>query len=236
MKEQHLRTARLYGASAIEKLSAASVAVIGVGGVGSYTVEALSRAGIGHMVLIDADTVSVTNINRQLIATHSTVGRDKVEVARERLYDIDPDIKVDTVKVYVTPENVDTLPLDVDYIVDAIDNVKAKLALIRYAKERGIRIISAMGTGNKTEPSKLCVSDISKTAVCPLARAVRTGLKKMGIYKLKVVYSTELPMKKETGEEEEFREDAHAPASNSFVPATAGLLIASEVIRDILSQ
>lgn len=234
MKEQHLRTARLYGNAGMARLQSASVAVIGIGGVGSYTVEALGRAGIGRLVLIDADTVALTNINRQLIATHRTVGRDKVEVARERLLSIDPDIRIETAKVYVTPENVDTLPLAVDYIVDAIDNVKAKIALVRYAKEKGIRIISAMGTGNKTEPERLCVSDISKTTVCPLARAVRTGLRKMGIHKLKVVYSTELP--KETAEGEADEGECHAPASNSFVPATAGLLLASEVIRDILAE
>ncbi len=236
MKEQHLRTARLYGQEGMASLEAASVAVIGIGGVGSYTVEALGRAGIGRLVLIDADTVAVTNINRQLIATHQTVGRDKVEVAKERLLSINPDIRVETVKVYVTPENVDTLPLAVDYIVDAIDNVKAKIALVRYAKERGIRIISAMGTGNKTEPERLCVSDISKTTVCPLARAVRTGLKKMGIRKLKVVYSTELPQKRETDQTDADECESHAPASNSFVPATAGLLLASEIIRDILAE
>ena len=233
MKEQHLRTAGLYGDEGIDRLVQASVAVIGIGGVGSYTVEALARAGIGRLVLIDADTVCLTNINRQLIATHRTVGRDKVDVARERIADIDPDIAVETVKVYVTPENVHELPLGVDYIVDAIDNVKAKLALVAYAKDKGIPIISAMGTGNKREPERLTVSDISKTTVCPLARAVRTGLKKMGIHKLKVVYSTELPIKRVGADG---TTEGHAPASNSFVPATAGLLLAGEVIRDLLEK
>lgn len=225
MKEQHLRTAALLGESAIQKLNSARVIVFGVGGVGSYTVEALARAGVGSITLVDADTVAPSNINRQLIALHSTIGQDKVMVAQGRILDINPEAKVTTKKQFVMPEDIPAILSEgFDYVIDAIDSVKTKVALAVYCEENKIPLISCMGTGNKIDPTKFELSDIYKTSVCPLARAVRAELKKRGVKHLKVLYSKEAPELR--GEMTE-----RGPASCSFVPSVAGLIIAGEVIK-----
>ena len=225
MKEQHLRTAALLGESAIQKLNSARVIVFGVGGVGSYTVEALARAGVGSITLVDADTVAPSNINRQLIALHSTIGQDKVMVAQGRILDINPEAKVTTKKQFVMPEDIPAILAEgFDYVIDAIDSVKTKVALAVYCEENKIPLISCMGTGNKIDPTKFELSDIYKTSVCPLARAVRAELKKRGVKHLKVLYSKEVPELR--GEMTE-----RGPASCSFVPSVAGLIIACEVIK-----
>lgn len=225
MKEQHLRTAALLGESAIQKLNSARVIVFGVGGVGSYTVEALARAGVGSITLVDADTVAPSNINRQLIALHSTIGQDKVMVAQGRILDINPEAKVTTKKQFVMPEDIPAILAEgFDYVIDAIDSVKTKVALAVYCEENKIPLISCMGTGNKIDPTKFELSDIYKTSVCPLARAVRAELKKRGVKHLKVLYSKEVPELR--GEMTE-----RGPASCSFVPSVAGLIIAGEVIK-----
>ena len=230
MKEQHVRTATLLGEDAIEKLNHSRVLVIGVGGVGSYTVEALARAGVGTLAIVDGDVVAPSNINRQLIALHSTVGRDKVEVARERILDINPDARVIAKKLFVTEDEIPTLLSDgYDYVVDAIDSVKSKVALAVYCEKEGIPLISSMGTGNKIDPTKFEIADIYKTSVCPLARAVRTELKKRGVKHLKVLFSKEIPELR--GEVRE-----RGPASCSFVPSVAGLILAGEVIKDTICK
>lgn len=231
MKEEFNRTAMLIGEDNVEKLSHASVALFGLGGVGSYCAEALARCGIGKIMIVDCDVVSRSNINRQLCALQSTVGRYKTEVVAERLLDINPDLKLDARCERLTPDNIDTFDLEgYDYIIDAIDTVSAKLALAEKAQALGIPMISSMGTGNKTDPSALTVSDISKTSVCPLARVMRRELKKRGIYKLKVIFSTEEPKTPEQNEEKKA-----TPASIAFVPSVAGLLAASEAVKEILS-
>ena len=231
MKEEFNRTAMLIGEDNVEKLSHASVALFGLGGVGSYCAEALARCGIGKIMIVDCDVVSRSNINRQLCALQSTVGRYKTEVVAERLLDINPDLKLDTRCERLTPDNIDTFDLEgYDYIIDAIDTVSAKLALTEKAQALGIPMISSMGTGNKTDPSALTVSDISKTSVCPLARVMRRELKKRGIYKLKVIFSTEEPKTPAQNEKKKA-----TPASIAFVPSVAGLLAASEAVKEILS-
>ena len=236
MSEQFSRTEMLIGSEAMEKLKAARVAVFGIGGVGSYVVEALARAGVGALDLIDSDTVAESNLNRQIIATHSTIGRDKVTVAAERIADINPDCKVRTYKLFYLPENADTFDLTAyDYIVDAIDTVSGKIVLIGGANAVNTPIISSMGTGNKLDPTAFAVTDIYKTSVCPLARVMRAELKKRGIKKLKVLYSKETPISPKGTP----IEDAHrrcVPASISFVPSVAGLIIAGEVIKDIIGK
>ena len=225
MENQYTRSVAVLGKSAIEKLAKTRVAVFGVGGVGSYTVEALARAGIGAIDLIDSDVFNVTNINRQLYATHKTIGQYKVDVARERIADINPDCKVTAHKTFYLPENADEIDLSqYDYIVDAIDTVAAKVELIVRANKAGIKIISSMGTGNKLHPEMFEIADIYKTSVCPLAKVMRTRLKKEGIKKLKVVYSKEEPIKN----------DDNIIGSVPFVPSVAGLIIASEVTKDLL--
>lgn len=232
MSEQFSRTEALLGSEAIEKLKNARVAVFGIGGVGSYTVEALARAGIGALDLIDSDTVALSNLNRQLIATRSSVGRDKVTVAAERIADINPECIVKTYKSFYLPENASNFDLSVyDYIIDAIDTVSGKISLVCRAAEAGTPIISSMGTGNKLDPTLFEVADIYKTSVCPLARVMRTELKKRGVKKLKVVYSKETPVTAKTEIEDANRRSV--PASISFVPSVAGLIIAGEVIKDI---
>lgn len=232
MKEQYTRTALLFGEEAIEKLKSARVAVFGIGGVGGAAVEALARAGIGELHLIDSDCVSESNINRQIIALHSTVGREKTDVAAERVRDIDPDIRVVCHNIFFLPENASDFDFSYfDYIIDAIDTVSGKLALIEGARSAGVPVISSMGTGNKLDPSALCVSDIYKTSVCPLAKVMRRELKARGIKKLKVVWSPEEPLKVSAPG------DAHRrsiPASCSFVPPVAGYILAGEVIKDIV--
>lgn len=232
MKEQFERTGLLLGEEAVALLQKKRVAVFGIGGVGGFTVEALVRSGVGAVDLIDKDEVSVTNINRQIIATHKTVGMPKVEVMRERISEINPDCKVRTHECFYLPETANQFSFsDYDYIVDAVDTVTAKLELAVQAKKAGTPIISSMGAGNKLDPSRFEVADISKTSVCPLARVMRRELKKRGITHLKVVYSKEEPLMPKEQIAEEGRR--MLPGSVAFVPSVAGLMIAGEVIRDL---
>ena len=228
MEDRFTRTARLLGDEGVERLKRSRVIVFGVGGVGGYTVEALARAGVGHITVVDADAVSESNINRQIIATKTTVGRRKVDVIEERIHEISLDIEVEKLDVFF--ENDTKCKIDFTkyhYIVDAIDSVSSKILLAECARDAGVPIIASMGTGNKLDPTAFRVSDISKTKGCPLARAVRTRLRKVGINHLKVVYSEEEPaISSENGERT-------PPASVSFVPGVAGLIIAGEVIKDI---
>lgn len=240
--EQFVRTEMLLGTETMEKLKNAHVAVFGVGGVGGYVVEALARSGVGEFDLIDNDTVALSNINRQIIATHSSVGKYKVDVMKERILDINPDAKVTVHKCFFLPEN----SADFDfskytYVVDAIDTVTAKIELIIKAKEAGVPIISSMGTGNKLDPSKLEITDIYKTEMCPLARVMRTELKKRKIPKLKVVYSKEQPIKVQKKEDNQITSEKQGrikdvPGSVAFVPPVAGLMIAGQVICDIKGE
>ena len=228
------RTEQLLGADNINKLKNSRVAIFGVGGVGGYVAEALARVGIGSIDLIDNDTVNITNINRQIIATHNTIGLYKVDAAKNRINEISPEINVTTHKIFFNEENIEAIDFSgFDYVVDAIDTVTSKILLITKCKELNIPIISSMGTGNKLEASMLEVSDIYKTSVCPLAKVMRYELKKRGIKKLKVVYSKELPIKSEIQETVRGR---HIPASAVFVPAAAGMIIGSEVTKDIISK
>lgn len=231
------RTELLIGEERLKKLREASVMVFGVGGVGSHCIEALARSGVGKLTLIDNDKVSVTNINRQSIAYHSTVGRYKTEVMKERIKDICPDIVVETYEMFVLPENIRELfdrTERPDYIIDAIDTVSAKLALVELARERKIPVISSMGTGNKLHGELFEIADISETSVCPLCRVMRKELKNRGILHLKVLYSKEKPVDtagRSAGEHTGVRRSV--PGSISFVPPVAGLLIAGEVLRDL---
>ena len=238
MQEQFIRTAMLLGEDAVEKLKAARVAVFGIGGVGGYTVEALARSGIGAIDVIDNDTVSISNINRQILATHSTVGSPKVEAAKKRILDINPDCAVTMHQVFYTPETAPQFDFtQYDYIVDAIDTVTGKLALVERAHAAGTPIICCMGTGNKLDASAFRVEDISKTSMCPLARIMRKELGKRGIKHLKVVYSQEEALTP-TGWEEEAAAlgKRQIPGSVAFVPGAAGLILAGEVIKDIAAK
>ena len=235
MKEQFLRTAMLLGEDSLSRLQKARVAVFGLGGVGGYTVEALARAGIGQLDLIDNDTISLSNVNRQILATHSTVGLDKTEAAKQRVLDINPDCVVRTHKVFYTPDTAAQFDFtQYNYIVDAIDTVTGKLALVERANAVGTPIICCMGTGNKLDASAFQVADISKTSMCPLARIMRKELGKRGIKHLKVVYSQEETLTP-TGWEEEAAAigKRQIPGSVSFVPGAAGLILAGEVIKDL---
>ncbi len=219
----------LIGEDAMKKLSSSSVIIFGVGGVGSYTAEAIARSGVGKITLVDSDRVDITNINRQIIALKSTVGRYKTEVMAERIKDINPDCEVLCINEFYSEENNAGIDLSsYDYIVDAIDSVKSKVFLIKSAYENEVPIISSMGTGNKLDPTRFKVADINRTEVCPLAKVIRREMRLLGIKKLKCVYSDELPVvpKGENGE--------RVPASISFVPSSAGLIIASEVIKDLI--
>jgi len=228
--ERFERTALLLGEDGMERIFASRVAVFGIGGVGGHAAEALARAGVGEIHLIDADTVSATNINRQAVALTSTVGRDKVEVMMQRIVDINPDAKVVCHKIFYSEETKDEIDVSsFNYIIDAIDSVTSKLLLISLADKAGTPIISSMGTGNKLDPTKLEVTDIYKTSVCPLARVMRTELRRRGIKSLKVVYSKEEPIKAVVPDDKA----RHAPGSISFVPSVAGLILAGEVIRAI---
>lgn len=233
---EYSRTELLIGTEGIKKLKRATVMVFGVGGVGSHCIEALARSGIGKLVLIDNDTVSLTNINRQSIAYHSTIGKYKTKVMMERIRDINPDIQVETYEMFVLPDNLERLfEEQPDYIIDAIDTVTAKLAIAELALTRRIPIISSMGTGNKLHPELFEITDISKTSVCPLCKVMRKELKARGIYHLKVLYSREKPIDtsgKDTGEDK--GQKRSLPGSISFVPSVAGLLIAGETIREIV--
>lgn len=248
MLNQFSRTELLLGKEGMERLCHARVAVFGIGGVGGYTVEALARSGVGTLDLIDDDKVCLTNINRQIFATRKTVGQYKVDVARERILDINPKAEVYTYKTFYTPETADRFDFSqYDYIVDAIDTVTGKLELVEQAQKAGTPIISCMGAGNKMDPTAFEVTDIYKTSVCPLARVMRRELKKRGIKKLKVVYSKEPAMTPiddmaiscrthcicPPGTARKCTERRQVPGSNAFVPSVAGLIIAGEVIKDL---
>ncbi len=223
MKEQFSRTAQLLGNENVENLFDKHVIVFGVGGVGGYVVEALARSGIGKISIVDNDVVNESNINRQIIALHSTVGMQKVEVLKNRILDINPECKVFVYNQFFLPENSKDFDFSIyDYVVDAVDTVTAKIEIIKKSKESNVPVISSMGTGNKLNPMGFKVSDISKTKVCPLARVMRNELKKRGISKVKCVYSEENPVIQ-----------TQTPASVAFVPPVAGLLIASEVVKDL---
>lgn len=234
--DPYSRTAFLLGEEGMNKLKNATVAVFGLGGVGGYVVEALARCGIGKLVLVDHDTISITNINRQILATQKTVGMDKAEAAKQRVLDIDPDIQVVARKEFFGPDTMDSFDFtQYSYVVDAIDTVTGKLALVKAAKEASVPIISSMGTGNKLDPSKFQIADITKTSVCPLARIMRKECAKRGIKHLKVLFSTEDPITPLNTSEEEMPEGRRAlPGSVSFVPSVAGLMIAGEVVKDLV--
>ena len=238
MNVQFSRTEILLGSDAMERLYGSSVAVFGVGGVGGYTVEALARSGIGHLALIDPDDVGLSNINRQILATHSSLGQLKVEAAKQRVLDINPNAKVDTYPIFYTPETADQIDLkQFDYIVDAIDTVTGKLCLVQRAVEAGVPMISCMGAGNKLDGTAFRVADISKTTVCPLARIMRKELKKRGINQLKVVFTTEEALKPVGAEEEAAAlGKRQIPGSTSYIPGIAGLLLAGEVIKDLAGK
>ena len=225
------RTIALLGADGLKKLNNAHVAVFGLGGVGGYVVEALARSGVGSLTLVDNDVVSISNLNRQIIALHSTVGKLKTDVFSSRIQDINPDCKVQTLPLFVLPDNVQTIDFSkFDYVVDAIDTVSGKLAIIAQAKSYNVPVLSSMGTGNKLDAQKFEIADIEKTSVCPLARVMRRELKKRGINGVKVLYSKEEPITPNTSQT-----DANKPlvGSVAFVPSVAGLLIAGEVVKDL---
>lgn len=234
VKEEFSRTAMVYGEETIERLQKAHVAVFGVGGVGGFACEALARAGVGKIDLFDKDTVSLSNINRQIIALHSTVGMAKVDIMKERIKDINPDCEVNVYNVFYLPENADEYDLSkYDYIIDAVDTVSAKLEIVTRSRYSGVPVISAMGAGNKTDPTMFRVADIYNTSVCPLARVMRRELKKRGIDGLKVVYSTEEPKKCSNQDK---NGEKPVPGSLSFVPSVMGLIIAGEVIKEIINN
>lgn len=256
MCSQFTRTELLIGSDGMEKLKNAHVAVFGIGGVGGYTVEALARSGIGTLDLIDNDKVCLSNLNRQIIATHSTIGKYKVDVAKERILDINPEAEVNLYKTFYMPDTAELFDFSqYDYVVDAIDTVTGKIQLVMQADAAHTPIISSMGAGNKMDPAAFQVADIYKTSVCPLAKVMRHELKKRGIKKLKVVYSTETPImpcsKEESGVSEKenaaggndttIKNDTSVrkratPGSNAFVPSVAGLIMAGEVIKDLLAK
>ena len=243
MNEAFSRTALQLGEAAVDRLAHARVAVFGIGGVGGYAVEALARSGVGTLDLIDDDTVAPSNLNRQIIATHHTLGQYKVDAARERILSINPEATVNIHRTFFLPQTADAFDLSVyDYVIDAIDTVAGKIALVTAAQVVGTPIVSCMGAGNKLDATAFRVADISKTTVCPLARVMRKELGKRGIRHLKVVYSTELPLEGQVPEEEGAAASETRPAqkrakptpgSNAFVPAVAGLILAGEVIRDL---
>jgi tRNA A37 threonylcarbamoyladenosine dehydratase len=250
MPRQHplSRTELLIGKECLEILRLKKVAVLGIGGVGSWTVEALARCGVGHLLIVDDDTVCLTNINRQLPATTATIGREKVQVMKERVHEIDKKITIDARRLCVTPDNISEL-IDgsVDYVIDAIDTITAKIALIEYCFTRGIPIISCMGTGNKLDPTKFVVTDLYKTRNCPLAKVMRNELRKRNVTRLKVVFSEEIPTKPRESEVltcklacvcnsdtvRKCSEKRQIPASISFVPPVAGFILAGEAIKDL---
>ncbi len=247
MLNQYSRTELLIGKDGINKLQKAKVAVFGLGGVGSFVVEGLARAGIGNFILVDNDEVDIINLNRQIIATHKTIGKPKVEIAKERILDINPSAKVKTYQTFFMPGSTGIIDNSIDYIVDAVDTVTAKIELVVRAKELKIPIVSCMGTGNKLDPTKFEVADIYKTSICPLAKIMRKELKSRGITELKVVYSKEEPIKLEQGAEVNSKTECECssevesnkklpPGSISFVPSVAGLIISGEVIKDIIKN
>lgn len=251
MLTQFSRTELLFGKEAMDKLAGSKVAVFGIGGVGGYACEALVRSGVGAFDLIDDDKVCLTNLNRQIIATRSTVGKYKTDVMRDRMLDINPNVEVEVHKCFFLPENADDFPWDsYDYVVDAVDTVTAKIALVMKCKEKNIPIISSMGAGNKLDGSQFKVADIYKTKVCPLAKVMRRELKKRGVKKLKVVYSEEIPTRPiedmaiscrnncicPPGAEHKCTERRDIPGSVAFVPSVAGLIIAGEVAKDLIRR
>ncbi len=251
MLTQFSRTELLLGKEGMERLKDARVAVFGVGGVGGYVCEALVRSGVGTFDLIDDDKVCLTNINRQIIATRSTVGRYKVDVMKERMLDINPDVKVQTYKCFFLPENADDFPFaEYDYVVDAVDTVTAKIELVMKCQSMGVPIISSMGAGNKLDASAFQVADIYKTKMCPLAKVMRRELKKRGVKKLKVVYSEEKPTRPiedmaiscrtncicPPGAAHKCTERRDIPGSVAFVPSVAGLIVAGEVVKDLVNK
>ncbi|MBR5404698.1 MAG: tRNA threonylcarbamoyladenosine dehydratase [Oscillospiraceae bacterium] len=234
MEEQFSRTAMLLGEKAVERLRRSRVAVFGIGGVGGYAVEALARSGVGTLDLIDADTVAPSNLNRQIIALHSTLGQRKVDAAAQRIHDICPQTAVHAHELFFMPETADQLDFSqFDYVIDAIDTVKGKLEIIQRAEAAGVPVISAMGAGNKLDPTKLQVADIYSTKVCPLARVMRYELRKRGVKRLKVVYSEELPV---IPRSPEVNGGKPVPGSVMFVPAAAGLILAGEVVRGLVKN
>ena len=251
MLTQFSRTELLFGKAAMEKLAHSRVAVFGIGGVGGYVCEALVRSGVGAFDLIDDDKVCLTNLNRQIIATRSTIGKYKTDVMMERMKDINPDVEVRVHKCFFLPENADSFPFaDYDYVVDAVDTVTAKISLVMKAQEAGVPIISSMGAGNKLDASAFRVADIYKTKVCPLAKVMRRELKKRGVKKLKVVYSEEQPTRPledmgiscrtncicPPGAKHKCTERRDIPGSTAFVPSVAGLIIAGEVVKDLTGK
>ena len=234
MEHEFSRTELLIGKEKLDRLKNSVVMVLGMGGVGSHCTEALARSGVGKLILVDNDRVSLTNINRQSIAYHSTLGEYKTEVMRRRIRDICPQIEVKVYNMFVLPENIHRLFEEtVDYVIDAVDTVAAKLALAETTREKGIPIISSMGTGNKLHGERFEIADISETSVCPLCRVMRRELRARGIFHLKVLYSKEKPVRAAAFEAGEYSKDRPAPGSVSFVPPVAGLLLAGEAIRDL---
>ena len=231
MPNQFSRTELLIGKEGMNRLKNSKVAIFGIGGVGSYVVEGLARAGVGDFILVDNDEVSLSNLNRQIIATHKTIGKPKVEIAKERILEINPNANVEIYQEFFMPDTKELLDNTVSYVVDAIDTVTAKIELVLRANKLNIPIISSMGTGNKLDPTKFEVTDIYKTSVCPLAKVMRKELKSRGIKKLKVIYSKEEPIKIENLEETTKKQ---TPGSISYVPSVAGLIIASEVVKDLI--
>lgn len=232
MEDFFVRTRALIGEQAFSKLQNSHVIVFGVGGVGGYVIEALVRSGIGEITIVDNDVISESNINRQIIALHSTVGKSKVEVMKDRCLDINPLLKIHTIQAFFLPENSNDFDFsNFSYVVDAVDTVTAKIEIIKKAKEAGVPVISSMGTGNKLDPSKFQIADISKTSVCPLARVMRRELKARHITKVKVLFSTE----ESVGVVTDSSNGRHAPASIAFVPSVGGLMIAGEVVRELTS-
>ena len=236
MSGQFIRTEMLIGEEGLKKLLSSHVCVFGVGGVGGYVVEALARSGVGKLDLVDADTVCESNINRQIIATHKTLGMYKVDAEKERILEINPGCEVNVYRMFYLPENSGQIDISVyDYVVDAVDTVSAKIEIIKKAKEAGVPVISCMGAANKLDPTAFRVTDISKTSVCPLARVMRRELKKRGIDSLKVVYSQEQAITPLQLEEAESNKRV-TPASIAFVPSVAGLIAAGEVIKDLIDR
>ena len=227
------RTELLVGEEGINKLHNSKVIVFGIGGVGSFVVESLTRAGVGNLILVDNDTICISNLNRQIHATQATVGMVKVEAMKERVISINPKCNVEAKQVFITADNIsEIIPEDVDYVVDAIDTVTSKLGLAEYCYKNNINLISSMGTGNKMDPSQFRVSDVFKTKVCPLAKVMRHELRKRGVKKLKVVYSEEMPMTPDKGRAVQSAK-RQTPGSISFVPPVAGMIIGGEVIKDL---
>lgn len=227
------RTELLIGEEGIEKLHNSKVIVFGIGGVGSFVVEALTRAGVGNLILVDNDTICISNLNRQIHATQTTVGNVKVEAMKARVLSINPNCNVEAKQEFITADNIqEIIPEDIDYVVDAIDTVTSKLALAEYCYKNDIKLIASMGTGNKMDPTQFRVTDVFKTKVCPLAKVMRTELRKRGVKKLKVVYSEEIPMVPNKGRAVASQK-RQTPGSISFVPPVAGMIIAGEVIKDL---